>query len=426
MTSAAPAATPAAGNGWWRRGDALPRFVVDLINAESKRLRPAGKPPSIVASAPGTRLDEAGVGFDSLERLQLAAALSESLHLHESGLEDYLLARSSLGEWCEIAAESLRRFSATLTFRTSGSTGTPKPCPHPLAELEREVDALLALRSGGGRVLAAVPCHHIYGFLFTVLLPQRFGDVPVLDVRGYSPGSLAVLARRGDLVVGHPAFWAAVARAVPSGWPAGVTGVTSTAPCPPETAEAMHAAGLSRLLQIHGSSETAGLGWRDDPHTPYTLLPHWERDLDGLRRASRPGGGTASATVMAPDTLEWLDRRRYRVGGRIDGAVQVGGVNVFPIRVGDVLRKHPGVAAAAVRLMRPSEGQRLKAFIVPHDPGADADMLRRALDALVAEELSTPEQPRAYSFGRTLPTDPMGKAADWQITPETAAGSAGA
>ena len=419
-------ALPAAGDGWWHGGDALSRFVVDLINSEAKRIWPAGKPLPMVASAPQTRLDEAGVGFDSLERLQLAAALSESLHLHESGLEDQLLALYSLGEWCEVAAESLRRFSATLTFRTSGSTGVPKPCPHPLAELEQEIDALLALRPGGGRVLAAVPCHHIYGFLFTVLLPRRLGGVPVLDVRGTSPGSLVVLARRGDLVIGHPAFWAAVARAVPSGWPAGVTGITSTAPCPPETAEAMHAAGLSRLLQIHGSSETAGLGWRDDPHAPYTLLPHWERDLDGLRRASRPGGGTAPAAVMAPDALEWLDRRRYRIGGRLDGAVQVGGINVFPTRVGDVLRRHPGVAAATVRLMRLSEGQRLKAFIVPHDPGADADMLRRGLDALAARELSAPEQPRAYSFGRSLPTDLMGKAADWQITLEAAAGSAGA
>ena len=65
--------------------------------------------------------------------------------------------------------------------------------------------------------------------------------------------------------------------------------------------------------------------------------------------------------------------------------------------------------------MRPSEGLRLKAFIVPRDPGGDADILRHGLDALAAEALSVAERPRAYSFGPALPIDPMGKPADWQI-----------
>ena len=99
----------------------------------------------------------------------------------------------------------------------------------------------------------------------------------------------------------------------------------------------MTAAGLSRLLQVHGSSETAGIGWRDDPDGPYTVLAHWDRDtpphpqhdVGQMRRAPAPGGPAASETVVAPDRLEWLDRRRYHVRGRQDGAVQVGGVNVF-------------------------------------------------------------------------------------------------
>ena len=411
---------PVGNQDWWQHGDASSRFIADLIMAEAKRLRPASRPIPMIDRLADTRLDEGGFGLDSLERLQLAAIVSEALHLHESGIETHLLTRSTLGEWCDVAAESLRSFSATLTFRTSGSTGVSKPCSHPLAALRREVDALVALLPDGvRRVLTAVPSHHIYGFLFTILLPGRLGNVPVLDVRGHSPGSLPAAARQGDLVVGHPAFWTAVARAAPSGWAPGVVGVTSTAPCPVETAAAMRTSGLSRLLQIHGSSETAGIGWRDDPHGSYTLLPHWERGIEGLLRAPLTSGGIADP-VMVPDRLEWLDRRHYRIDGRLDGAVQVGGVNVFPVRVGDVLRRHPGVAAAAVRLMRPSEGQRLKAFVVPRDPGADADLLRHDLDAFAAEELSTPERPRAYDFGLALPTDAMGKAADWQIISEAA------
>ncbi len=406
--------------GWWHGGDALHRFLVDLIGAEAKCLRPGGVlPPG--PWPPGTRLDEAGLGFDSLERLQLGAAVCEALHLHETGLEDYLLVRSGLDDWCTLAAEALRRFSATLTFRTSGSTGVPRSCPHPLAELEREADALAALLGappvGEGRVLAAVPCHHIYGFLFTVLLPRRLGGLPVLDLRQHAPGAVPGLARRGDVVVGHPAFWTAAARAAPS-WPPGVTGVTSTAPCPADTATALRLAGLERLLQIHGSSETAGLGWRDDPDAPYTLLPHWQRgDGNGVLRLPACGGLPIAAAV--PDRLEWLDRRRYRVRGRQDGAVQVGGTNVFPERVRKVLREHADVADAAVRMMHPSEGMRLKAFIVPRDEVADADALRLSLDAFAARHLSVPERPRAYSFGPLMPIGPMGKVADWQLPPSS-------
>ena len=50
-------------------------------------------------------------------------ALAEALQMHESGIEDYLLVRQTLGDWRHIAHTSLSRFSARLTFRTSGSTG---------------------------------------------------------------------------------------------------------------------------------------------------------------------------------------------------------------------------------------------------------------------------------------------------------------
>ncbi|TLU74234.1 AMP-binding enzyme [Lichenicoccus roseus] len=104
------------------------------------------------------------------------------------------------------------------------------------------------------------------------------------------------------------------------------------------------------------------------------------------------------------------------LGDRVDGAVQVGGVNVLPIHVAAVLLSHPGVAAATVRLMRPSEGIRLKAFVVAEDPFGNQVVLRAELEALAAVELAIAEQPRASTFGPVLPAGDMGKATDWQIT----------
>jgi len=95
--------------------------------------------------------------------------------------------------------------------------------------------------------------------------------------------------------------------------------------------------------------------------------------------------------------------------------VQVGGTNVFPAYVGEVLAMHPAVAECHVRLMRPDEGTRLKAFVVPRADAGDAAALRQALSAWIAERLTPPERPAVFSFGPALPRQLNGKLADWII-----------
>ncbi|WP_395704257.1 4-coumarate--CoA ligase [Aquabacterium sp.] len=395
----------------------MERFIADLIADEVGRLRPGGAPLPPPPWAPDMPLHEQGLGLDSLERLSVASALSETLHLHESGIEDLLLARQLFGEWVDVAAEGLGAFDARLTFRTSGSTGQAKPCSHALATLQQEVDHLASLTSGTLRVLAAVPAHHIYGFLFTVLLPARLGCEVLLDVRRHTPQALAQMLRPGDLLISHPAHWALVARHA-GRLPSGVQGVTSTAPCPDELAEALQAIGLTRLTQVYGSSETAGIGTREAAEAPYRLMPFWSRDPEDNARLLRANpDGTISSHPIG-DRLEWLSAQAFRVCGRLDEAVQVGGTNVFPSQVRQVLLSHPQVADAAVRLMAPEEGSRLKAFIVPK-PGADHDGLRAELWRWTESRLSAPARPKAYTMGEQLPRGAMGKAADWPLERQT-------
>ena len=357
-------------------------------------------------------LDESGLGADSLERLKLATALGEAIHLHRSGLDDVLLARTVIGDWVDMVARSLDRFSADVTFRTSGSTGQPKWSVHPLAGLAEEVELLAARFADRRRVISTVPSHHIYGFLFTLLLPARLGAA-VIDVRAASPAHLGKLLEAGDLVVAHPDFWAAFVRAVPAAG-GGVWGVTSTAPCPPDVANAVRAVGIEGLTEVYGSSETAGIGWRDDPDAPYAIFPFWRRGASDDELIRRLPDGTDRA-VRAPDRLIWDDASHVRPAGRHDGAVQIGGHNVYAARVRDELKAHPGVADAAVRLMLPAEGDRLKAFIVPSDPHLDPAGLREELRQWIDVRLTAPERPRSFAFGPRLPTGMLGKNADWPI-----------
>src|ERR1700761_5417030 len=95
---------------WHSSRSALKRLMLALIETEINRLRPNG---GGLASPPwddALRVDEQGLGLDSLERLSVVSVLSEALHLHESGLEDLLLARRRLGEWLDIAHQSLQHF----------------------------------------------------------------------------------------------------------------------------------------------------------------------------------------------------------------------------------------------------------------------------------------------------------------------------
>ena len=413
---------------WHQQPGVLARFIADLVVTETAHLRPGAAALPAGPWPLETPLGEDGLGLDSLERMSVAAALSEALHLHESGVEDLLATgRTTVGEWLQIASRALAQFDACVTFRTSGSSGKPKPCTHSLADLQQETRFLASLLGGQRaalrRVLTAVPAHHIYGFLFTVLLPAELGHLPVQDVRNVTVNNLPRRMTAGDLLVSHPTHWALLARHAHA-FPAGVVGTTSTAPCPDETAQALADLGLQRLVQVYGSSETAGIAWRDAPAAHYELMAHWTRmegQANELMRlssgistsvSSSVSNNTAPRTFTMQDALNWHSQRHFNVAGRLDQAVQVGGINVFPSRVRDVLLQHPEVADAAVRLMTVHDSTRLKAYIVPKLDAATTDLPQR-LDTWLAPRLSAAERPRAFALGCALPRNAQGKLVDW-------------
>ncbi len=400
-----------APENWWDDPEALHRFVTSVIAAELTRTRPGESLPPR-PWPPTLKIGAGGLDADSLELLTLAAGLGQSLHIHRSGLEDLLLARRTVGDWVAIAGQSLARFSEEISFQTSGSTGDPKFCVHAIAELEEEATALASVIGARTRIVAAVPCHHIYGFIFTVLLPCAMG-APVLDFMDRSVLGLSAQLRPGDLVVGHPELWRAAARVTPE-FPADVVGVTSTAPCDPAVLRDLRAHGMTRIIEVYGSSETAGIGWRDDPGEPYWLFAHWRRGKDESE-IIRQGLAAAARAVLLCDRLEWRGSDRFLPLGRLDGAVQVGGINVFPARVAAALAKHPAISDVAVRLMKPGEGTRLKAFIVPREPETDLEALRSEIKAWISENMSVAERPKALRFGPQIPTSPMGKPTDWGL-----------
>lgn len=378
----------------------------DLVRAELARLRPGGTGPDPGTGAGG---DPEPGPADSLELLALATQVSRQFHLHETGLDDLLLARRSPADWAATVVRSRAAWDDAVTFSTSGSTGEPRHCTHRIADLEAELRFLQALFAGRRRILRVQPAHHIYGFLFSFMLPAALG-VPVIDARSWGPGALLRRAQPGDLVVAHPHILE-LAASLPVRAAGDVTVVTSTAPCATTVWDRLAEAGVAEVVEIYGSSETAGIGWRRAPDGPFALMPQWSR-AEGSGNAILRQGGDGRA-LPVPDSIAWTGEREFRVGGRIDGAVQVGGVNVYPERVRRLLLGHPAVADAAVRPMRPDEGRRLKAFVVPREPAAATAALAEEIMGWLEARSSPPEVPRSVRFGPALPRSEAGKPADW-------------
>lgn len=293
-----------------------------------------------------------------------------------------------------------------ITFLTSGSTGISKPCVHPLSMLVEESDGLKPLFSGVRRVVSFVPSSHLYGFTFTVMLPHVL-DVPVVCLPALPSQNWDALLQTGDLLVGFPLFWQYLLKSGTSFKP-GLHALSATAPCKDEIIRGLFQSGISRFTEIYGASETGVIGARHQAGEAFSLMPFWQLSADKtkLKRLSQ------SAWISIPDNVAFSqDGKKLRPLGRKDACVQVAGLNVFPKHVEKVLSSHPAVQACRVRLMRPEEGTRLKAFVVLKE-GFSAEIVSQ-LRAYLQTRLTVHEMPRTFTFGARLPYAALGKACDW-------------
>jgi long-chain acyl-CoA synthetase len=262
---------------------------------------------------------------------------------------------------------------------------------------------------GRRRIVALAPPHHIYGFIFTAMLSDRLGLEVASSKRTALRGKQQEL-RSGDLIVAIPEQWQFLNRTVQE-WPKHVHGVVSTAACPRELTESLMERGLEGMTEIYGSTETSGIGTRTWPGDKYRLMPQWRlATASDLQECGLIHDSGMNVKVM--DRVNFSEDGCFLLAGRLDGSVQVGGTNVYPARIATLLASVSGVADAAVRLMRPEEGGRLKAFVVP-DSEFPQDILRKELEVWIETHLSTMERPKAITFGPDMPAALPGFGVDW-------------
>lgn len=308
------------------------------------------------------------------------------------------LAQQGLAAW---------RKNGFVYLATSGSTGEPKQILYSAEMMDIEAHSVGKHFKNAKRFITLTPRQHLYGLSFAVFFPYAYG----ISAQALPPIPVAPwhkLLKEGDSVAGFPLFWEYFLKAG-NKFPKGVTAVTSTAPCPKGLFERLKQAGAETVAELYGATETGGIGVRFDENEPFIINDYWDISFsENTPLISRKG---IEGRQPFPDEARFIPPRGMFPVKRLDRAVQVAGVNVYPHKVEKIICKHPAVKECKVRLMRPEEGRRLKAFIVLKE-GFTTDCLPE-IKAYLTDVLSSHEMPRSFTFGAHLPLNPMGKSTDW-------------
>lgn len=278
-------------------------------------------------------------------------------------------------------------------FRFTAAGGTGRDFDHPADRIFGEAAALANLLYGRRRIVSLVAPHSLIGFSLTVLAPNLLG-LPSFDARALSPEELQGALAFGDAVIATPSLWRyLLAQGVKA--PDNAMAVTFGEALSPELSAEIRKSGYGAQREVYGSTETGLVGWRDTPSDPFALFDFWRRQGDALVRIS-PSGEADSVEPM--DFLSWESERRFRLAGRRDGAVQIGGVNAFPDDIAARIEQHPAVERCSVSLSRhPGGVDRLVAEIrLRH--GAVTESLARSIDAWARTKLRPHERPRVYNY----------------------------
>ncbi len=406
---------------------ALDLVIRDLVHAELQRHAP-GRFGKLKRSSIriDQQLEETIAGFDSLDLIRCANAVASFFNLHDAGVEDLLLTDSNIAGFSQLINqfrsgthsaidEAVRDF----TFTTSGSTGKPAFWKHEETWLAQEVNFwvknLQVQAPSRTRIVACVPQCHLYGFIWSVLLPKAMGlPILILTPEQLLPSKL----NAGDLVIANPAIWKAWSE-LEVNWATDIVGISSTAPFEAQVSTSLKSKNIP-VIDVYGSTENAGIAWRFTEQLAYQLIDHYHFELpneDITNEPTRlirlcPDGLHRAYPVL--DRLALTNLREFRVLGRKDNVTQVNGFNVSIDWVVAGLTQQTNVSNCAVRKMTAAEGDYLKVFIAV-EVATDTVALERELTLWSKQNLPDPARPRHWSFGTTLPRNEMGKLSDWGI-----------
>jgi len=218
---------------------------------------------------------------------------------------------------------------AEMVMYTSGTTGEPKAVFKLFMQFENELFELVKVFGNdwvGRKVFSTVNHHHIYGLLFTVLLPIATG-LPFRRRRIDYPQELASLSNERAVIASSPAYLKRLAADsdVPFDFKCAPIIYSSGGPLPKEVAEKACELTGFWTMEIYGSTETGGIAYRqskDGPvWTPFEVCKMSLGENECLNIKSsyilEPEGFTTG------DLVDIYEDGRFLLKGRSDSIVKI-------------------------------------------------------------------------------------------------------
>lgn len=306
------------------------------------------------------------------------------------------------------------RAGVIATVFTSGTTGPMTPWRKTSSELLGEANALGTAFEveSGDRIVGGVSPGHIYGLLFTILLPLMRGAAFSRETPYHAEAvARCVEENQASILVTVPVQLRSLA-ALRAGSLWCLRRVfSSTGPLPESVARAFNERHALPVTEILGSTETGGIASRvrqsgtQEEWQPFAEVGVSVTDGGRLEVDSPFVHSDLPRPFETADLVELHDDGSFTHLGRADGIVKIGGRRVSIQEVEDSIREQPNVEDAAVVAI-PAEGGRghqLLAAIVP--ASHDVAELKKAL----LKKFEPTCLPRRFLCVDSLPNETNGK-----------------
>jgi acyl-coenzyme A synthetase/AMP-(fatty) acid ligase/uncharacterized membrane protein len=307
----------------------------------------------------------------------------------------------------------------TIVMYTSGTTGQPKQVRQRLREFENDNSFILS--KWGGEFLKRKLCstvspHHIYGLLFSVMLPFTAG-IPFRRERVEFPETFEKLRDDSYMIITVPAL---LKRSVENREaPFGLNDpwiFTSGGAVPPETAAQTEKLFGFWPVEVYGSTETSGIAWRQSKAGPeWTPFDNAEvsKNEEGCLVIRSPYIKDPAGFTTG-DLAELLADGRFLLKGRADSIVKIEEKRISLPEVESRLMQSGLAADAAVTAIQ-GKRQYLAAALVLNGAGTERFkdwekfQINRFFREYLARFFESMVIPKRWRYLERLPRNAQGK-----------------
>jgi acyl-coenzyme A synthetase/AMP-(fatty) acid ligase len=315
-----------------------------------------------------------------------------------------------------------------VTFFTSGSTGEPKMVRQRLKEFEEDNHNIITLWELSGELTSRKMCctithQHIYGFIIAMLLPFNSG-IPFRTKMIKVPEEFERFSDTEYAIITVPAFLKRAAEmetplslSMKSPWILSSGGLLT-----PDVAKKTCDAFGFWPVEMYGSTETSGIGWRQSSKgvewTPFGNVKLSVNEYNCLVVSSPnvkdPVSGEPMGSFETSDLVKLLPNGKFIMMGRLDSLVKIEEKRVSLPEMEDRILKSGFVSDVCVIPME-DKRQYLAAAIVFNAKGKEKFAGKEKIEInkfwreFLQEFFDNMIIPKKWRYTETLPSDTQGK-----------------